>query len=87
MIEALTDRFKSFITLDSGRTIYPGEIEEIYTKVAPVKEMCVFTVSGMEGVRNSKVLWAIIQPNLDNFREFDEVNLRCVIKERFDLVK
>ena len=32
----------------------------------------------------SKVLWAIIQPNLDNFREFGEVNLRAVLKERFD---
>jgi len=86
MIEALTDRFKSFITLDSGRTIYPGEIEEIYTKVAPVKDMCVFTVSGMGGVARSTVLWAVIQPNLDNFREFGEVNLRSVIKERFDNV-
>jgi len=84
MIEALTDRFKSFITLDSGRRIDPAQIEEIYTKVAPVKEMCVFIVSGMGGVQNSKVLWAVIQPDLDNFREFKEVNLRCVLKERFD---
>ena len=32
----------------------------------------------------SKILWAIIQPNLDSFREFGEVNLRFVLKERFD---
>ena len=38
----------------------------------------------MHGVRKSKVLWAIIQPNLDSFREFGEVNLRFVLKERFD---
>ncbi len=84
MIKTLTERFKSFITLDSGKTIYPGEIEGIYTKVAPVKEMCVFTVTGMGGVKNAKVLWAVIQPDLDNFREFGEVNLRSVLKERFD---
>jgi long-chain acyl-CoA synthetase len=46
--------------------------------------MCVFTVSGMHGVRRSKVLWAVIVPDLDNFREFGEVNLRAVLKERFD---
>ncbi len=84
MTEALTSRFKNFIILNSGEKIYPEEIEDVYTKVAPVKEMCVFTVSGMEGVRKSKVLWAVIQPNLDNFREFNEVNLRFVLKERFD---
>jgi len=70
MIEAQTSGFK--------------EIEDFYTKVAPVKEMCVFAVSGMHGVRKLKALWAIIQPDLDNFRKFGEVNLRSVIKERFD---
>lgn len=84
MTETLTTRFQNFITLKSGKKIYPKEIEEFYTNIAPVKEMCVFTVSGMEGVRNSKVLWAVIQPNLDDFREFNEVNLRGVLKERFD---
>ena len=64
--------------------IYPEEIEKFYTKVATVKEMCVFTVSGMEGARKSKVLWAVIQPDLDKFMEFGEVNLRFVLKERFD---
>lgn len=51
-------------------------IEQAYIKAAPVKDMCVFTVSG--------ALWAVIQPDLDNFREFDEVNLRGVLQERFD---
>ncbi|MDO8580345.1 MAG: 1-acyl-sn-glycerol-3-phosphate acyltransferase [Candidatus Omnitrophota bacterium] len=84
MIEALTYRSKDFIVLNSGERIYPEEIEEFYKKAAPVKEMCVFTVSGMEGVRRSKVLWAVIQPDLDDFREFNEVNLRAVLQERFD---
>ena len=84
MVEALTPDFKVSISLRSGLKIYPEEVEQAYSKMAPVKGMCVFTVSGMQGVKKSKVLWAVIQPNLDDFREFDEVNLRSVIKERFD---
>jgi len=84
MIEALTSRINDFIVLNSGEKIYPRELEDFYTKAAPVKEMCVFTVSGMQGIVKSKVLWGIIQPNLDSFREFGEVNLRLVLQERFD---
>lgn len=76
MTKVLIPGFRDFITLHSGERIDPQEIEEVYTKVAPVKEMCVFTVSG--------TLWAIIQPDLKSFREFGEVNLRGVLKERFD---
>lgn len=84
MIEALTSRVKDFIIVNLGSKIYPEEIEKFYKKVAPVKEMCVFTVSGMKGAGKTKVLWAVIQPDLDKFREFGEVNLRFVLKERFD---
>jgi len=66
MIKALTARIKNFIILNSGRD-QPKEIEEAYAKVAPVKEMCVFAVSEMKGVKGSKVLWAVIQPDLDAF--------------------
>ena len=84
MIKAISDRFKYSIMSSSGEKIYPEDIEKAYAKVAPVKEMCVFIVSGMKGVKESRVLWAVIQPDLDNFREFAEVNLRFVFKERFD---
>jgi long-chain acyl-CoA synthetase len=84
MTEVLMSPFEDFIVLNSGNKVYPEELEDFYTKVAPVKGMCVFIVSGMHGVPKSKVLWAIIQPNLDSFREFGEVNLRAVLKERFD---
>ncbi|MFH0753368.1 MAG: 1-acyl-sn-glycerol-3-phosphate acyltransferase, partial [Candidatus Omnitrophota bacterium] len=84
MSEILTDEPKDLITLNTGRSIDPEEIEAAYTKVAPVKEMCVFIVSGMHGVKGARILWAVIQPNLDDFREFDEVNLRGVLQERFD---
>ncbi len=77
-------RYKDFILLSSGEKVYPQEIEERYVKAAPVKEMCVFAVCGMGGLKKANVLWAIVQPDLDRFREFGEVNLRSVLKERFD---
>ncbi|MFA5144339.1 MAG: 1-acyl-sn-glycerol-3-phosphate acyltransferase [Candidatus Omnitrophota bacterium] len=84
MMEALNAGFKDFIILKSGQRIYPEEIEAFYRKAAPIKDICVFTVSGMGGVKKSKVLWAVIQPDLAQFREFAEVNLRLVLKEKFD---
>jgi long-chain acyl-CoA synthetase len=86
MNKTLIDRFQDFIILNSGRKIYPEEIEEFYTKIAPIKEMCVFTVIEMDGARKSKVLWAVIQPDLESFRKFAVVNLHLAIKERFDQV-
>jgi long-chain acyl-CoA synthetase len=86
MNKTLIDKVKEFIIVSLDEKIYPEEIEEFYTKAAPIREMCVFTVSGMEGVKESKVLWAVIQPNLDEFRKFASVNLHLAIKERFDNV-
>ena len=51
MAEAFTVEFKNFIILNSGKKIFPEEIEAVYAKAAPVKEMCVFAVSGMQGVK------------------------------------
>ncbi len=84
MIKDFRVRLKDFIVVTLEKKIYPEEIEEFYIKAGPVKEMCVFTVSGMGGVKGSKVLWAIIQPDLKEFREFASVNLHLAIKERFD---
>lgn len=84
MIKDLVYRFKDFIIVNLEKKIYPEEIEKFYTKAGPVKEMCVFTVSGMGGVSESRVLWAVIQPDLDEFRKFASVNLHLAIKERFD---
>jgi len=46
-----------FIILNLGYKIYPQELEEFYTKVAPVKLMCVFMVS-LERLRYSPIpIW------------------------------
>lgn len=80
----LTGRMKELIVLSSGKKMYPQEIEDVYTQAAPVKQMCVFALSGKQGVKGSNGLWAIVQPDLEYFKKFNEVNLRGVLKERFD---
>ena len=70
--------------LSSGKKVYPQEVEEAYAKTSPVKEMCVIAVSGRKGIKNSNMLWAIVHPDLEYFKKFAEVNLRSVLKERFD---
>jgi long-chain acyl-CoA synthetase len=84
MIKDLVAKARNFITVNFEAKIDPKEIEQFYTKIAPIKEMCVFAVSGMDGVRGSKVLWAVIQPDLEKFRKFASVNLNLAIKEEFD---
>lgn len=74
------------ILLNSGKIIFPEEIEEFYKKHAPIEEMCVFTVLEMDRENKSQALWAVIQPDLEEFRKFAVVNLHLAIKERFDEV-
>ena len=82
----LTGRSKEVIVLSSGLNIYPEEIEEVYSRRTPVKEMCIFEAPTKKGVEKSLVLWAVLVPDLEFFRKFGEINLRNVIKERIDNV-
>jgi long-chain acyl-CoA synthetase len=81
----LTGRLKDVIVLSSGVNVYPEEVEEAYMRDAPVKEMCVFEVPLTEGKKVME-LWAVVVPDLEFFRKYGEINLRSVIKERFDNV-
>ena len=82
----LTGRSKDVIVLSSGLNINPEEIEEAYMKDAPVKEMCVLEVPSKKEGKKTQVLWAVVVPDLDFFKKYGEVNLKHVIKERFDNV-
>ncbi|MBD3427139.1 MAG: AMP-binding protein [Candidatus Omnitrophica bacterium] len=80
----LTGRAKDVIVLSSGMNIYPDEIEEAYMSEAPVKEMCVFEVpSKNEG---DLTLWAVVVPDVEFFKKYGEVNLKGVIRDRFNNV-
>jgi len=82
----LTGRIKEMLVLSSGVNIYPEEIEEAYLKQAPVKEMCVFEAPSREKGGENIVLWAVVVPDLEFFKKYSEINLKNVIKERFDNV-
>ncbi|MFC1576378.1 AMP-binding protein [Candidatus Omnitrophota bacterium] len=79
----LTGRQKDIIVLSSGLNIHPEEIEEAYSKDAPLKEICVFEAPSKSGAKETHVLWATVVPDLDFFKKYGEVNLRNVLKERF----
>jgi acyl-CoA synthetase (AMP-forming)/AMP-acid ligase II len=70
--------------LNSVEEIYPEEIEEIYKKVAPVKERCILPFPEWEEEKETRAFWAVIQPDSGNFREFGKANLRFALKGRFD---
>lgn len=78
----LTGRLKEIIVLSSGLNIYPEEIEEVYSKHVPVKEMCVFEVPAQRDAGRSLILWTVIVPDTEFFRRYGGVNIRSVIKER-----
>lgn len=82
----LTGRSKDVIVLSSGLNIYPEEIEEAYSKEMPLKQICVLEVPSKKGIKERDILWAVCVPDLEFFRKYGEVNLRNVLKERFDNV-
>ena len=84
MINDLVAKVKDFITVNFEAKIDPLEIEKFYTESALIKEMCVMTVPGVGDAKDSKVLWAVVQPDLNDFRKFASVNLYLAIKESFD---
>jgi len=80
----LTGRSKDVIVLSTGKNIYPDEIEKVYMRDAPVKEMCVLEVQGKGKGRENEVLWAVVVPDIEFFRKRTEINLREVIKGAFE---
>lgn len=82
----ITGRLKEMIVLSSGENIYPAELEELYCKYAPIKEMCIFERYAEEREARASLLWAVVVPDLEYFRKYGEVNLKSVIKERLDNV-
>ncbi len=82
----LTGRSKDIIVLSSGLKVYPDEIERIYGVCPPIKELYVFEAPAGKGPGGSRVLWAVVVPNLDFFKKNTEVNLREVIKGHIENV-
>lgn len=62
----LTGRVNDQITLGTGLSILPDEIEAIYSAGAPVSDICVFDIPS-ENPDHAPVLWAIVVPKADFF--------------------
>ncbi len=82
----ISGRSKELIVLSSGLNIDPKEIEQAYMKSVPITEICVFDMPTPQSGQTDVVLWAVVRPDLDFFKKHGEVNLKHVIKERFDNV-
>ncbi len=80
----LTGRAKEVIVLSSGLNVFPEEIETIYMQQAPVKEMCVFEAPSRTKLKDASILWAMVVPDLEYFKNIGEVNLKTVLKDKFD---
>lgn len=80
----LTGRSKDVIVLSSGINVHPAEIESVYAKDVPLREVCILEVpSGRSGGEN-QVLWAVVRPDYNFFREENEEDVRKTIKHKFE---
>ena len=73
----ITGRLKEVIVLSSGKNIYPDEVEEQYSKIPLIKEICVM---GLEERGIIESLQAIIVPDFEYAKKAQIGNLREALK-------
>lgn len=78
----ITGRSKEMIVLESGKNIYPEEIEAHYRQSLFIRELCVMGVT-TPGAPTSERLHAVVVPDLDVLREKGIVNTQDLM--RFEL--
>ncbi|MFH1442013.1 MAG: AMP-binding protein [Candidatus Omnitrophota bacterium] len=72
----LVGREKEVIVLASGKNIYPEELEEYYSQLPSVKEMCVLAKEDESFGQVKEVLHAVIVPDLEYFSQTQETDIR-----------
>ena len=78
----ITGRSKEIIVLQSGKNIYPDEIERHYARSPFIKELCVMGITD-PSTPSAERLHAIVVPDVDVLRERKVVNVTELI--RFEL--
>ncbi len=73
----ITGRSKEIIVLNSGKNIYPEDIEKIYLSSSLIREIC---VAGIEHQGITKSLHAVIVPDFEYAKEAGVSNLHDAIK-------
>jgi len=76
----LVGRQKEVIVLSSGKNIYPEELEEYYGKSPYIKEICILSRAEEKLGNLTEVLYAVIVPDLEYFRQRNEKNIRNRIR-------
>ena len=80
----ITGRSKEVIVLSSGKNIYPEEIENHYSSIPYIKEMCVLGVVKEKAGGRLEYLHAIVVPDLEFFKARGEMNIKKVIGNNFE---
>lgn len=76
----LTGRVKEVLVLDSGKTIYPEELEEYYQNSPYIKEICILEKRESRFGYQTQLLYAVIVPDLEYFRRKREGNIQDRIR-------
>lgn len=72
----LVGREKEVIVLASGKNIYPEELEEYYSQLPSIKEMCILAKEEEMFGQVKEVLHAVIVPDLEYFNRQQETDIR-----------
>lgn len=76
----LTGREKEVLVLDSGKTIYPEELEQYYQNSPYIKEICILEKRESRFGYQTQLLYAVIVPDLEYFRRKNESNIQDRIR-------
>jgi long-chain acyl-CoA synthetase len=82
----ITGRKKEIIVLGTGKNIYPQELEEYYAQSPYIREICVLEKSDVSFGAQVKVLYAVVVPDEDYFREKKESNMQGRIGSELELL-
>jgi len=78
----ITGRIKNMIVLGVGKKIFPEEVEEVMSKSAFIKEICVLGLKATSGLKaGTEEVFAVIVPNSDEFNAEEKQN-KEMIKNR-----
>jgi len=71
----ITGRVKNMIVLGGGKKVHPEEVEEVMSKSALIKELCVIGRKATSGLKaGTEEVFAIIVPNEEAFTEQERQN-------------
>jgi len=82
----ITGRTDDAITLGTGLSICPDDLEDAYSVEAPVKEICIFDTPCPKGKTAAAAIWAVVVPDMKFFSEKGITDPYCYLKTIFEKV-